>query len=249
MNPSTNAKPGKPYDESARALESYLNGRWMLFTLLTAVPALSSGGVPSLILLILPCVTAFFGIRAMTRKGDINLMPLAVTTGSIIMSSLLAVIIAGISQGTAISLLSFSVFVGFTIFAIRLLELPARLNPVAVDKKTRIAATVASVLIGTLLISLIASLLIAIPFAMLFLFFLAGAKAAFVLTLMGISTILGGAVLWAGIRGRRNRARAREGNPALPHPVFHLGETVLFSIASSCLLADVILLYIALITH
>lgn len=242
-----------------KALASYVLGRWVLFILLGSLPALfmtSIPGIPGVIglmLLAVPAYLAYRGQQEVREKypltRDANKTPLWLALGGFGLAGILNFAFSGTMGGnySNASMITLSMIIAASIYGIRTLEVPARINPDAVDKKTRIAASTVAIFTGSLALTAVMSILvamIAVTVGLALLFFLGGETGITLLILCGLPILTGIGTLIAGLRGRRTRIRARKENPALPNPILHKKEVILFSLAGSHFFLGFLLFFI-----
>jgi len=249
----------KPATSPEEALKSYVTGRWILFILLGALPSLLLSGIPhapaviGLLLLAVPAYLTFLGLKEFRQKAhfmrDAKPTPLWLVLAAVVCSSLYNFALSGTLGGeySNASVITLATITISAIYAIRSLEVPARMNPDAVDKKTRLAASTAAIVTGTLGMIAVTSIIItmlAVTVGLALLFLLGGEPGIMLTLLCGLPILTGVGTLIAGLRGRRKRLNALRDNPSLPNPVFHKTETILFSLTGSSFFLGLALFFV-----
>lgn len=238
----------RPTVSPEEALKSYVTGRWVLFILLGGLPTLLLSGIPgaasviALLLLAVPAYLVFLGMKEFQSRAhltrDAKPTVLWLEMGAIALSAFVNFGLSGTLGGeyANASIFTLGIIVLATTYGINSLEVPARINPSAVDKKTRTAASTAAIITGTLAMTAITAAIVtmlAVTVGIALLFLMGGEPGIMLALLCGLPLVTGVATLIFGLRGRRNRLKVLRENPGLPNPVFHKKETILFSLTGS----------------
>lgn len=253
----------RPTVSPEEALKSYVTGRWVLFILLGALPALLLSGIPgatsviSLLLLAGPAYLVFLGMKEFQARAhltrDAKPTVLWLEMGAIALSAFVNFGLSGTLGGeySNASLFTLGTIILATAYGINSLEVSAQVNPSAVDKKTRTAASAAALITGTLAMIAITAVIVtmlAVTVGIALLFLLGGEPEIMLALLCGLPLVTGVVTLIFGLKGRRNRLKVLRENPGLPNPVFHKKETILLSIAGSSFFLSVALFFVLFLT-